>query len=43
MDREDSGTGEDITIEVEVVERESEGVMLMRHWTGELVGSGRSL
>jgi hypothetical protein len=41
MHREDSGMGDDTT--VEVVERESEGVVLARHWTNELVGSGRSL
>jgi hypothetical protein len=35
MDREDSGTGEDMTIEVEVIEREPEGVVLTRHWTGD--------
>jgi hypothetical protein len=31
MDKEDSGIGEDMTIEVEVVEREHEGVVLVRH------------
>jgi hypothetical protein len=35
MDREDSGTREDMTIEVKVIEREPEGVVLMRHWTGD--------
>jgi hypothetical protein len=33
MDREDSGMGEDMTVEVEVVGRELEGVVLVRHWT----------
>jgi hypothetical protein len=31
MDRGDNGMGEDMT--VEVVEREHEGVVLVRHWT----------
>jgi hypothetical protein len=31
MDKEDSSIGEDMTIEVEVVEREHEGVVLVRH------------
>jgi hypothetical protein len=35
MDREDSGMREDMTVEVEVVEREHEGVVLMRHWIGD--------
>jgi hypothetical protein len=35
MDREDSGMGEDMTVELEVVEREPEGMVLTRHWTGE--------
>jgi hypothetical protein len=35
MDREDSCMGEDITVEVEVVEREHEGVVLTRHWTND--------
>jgi hypothetical protein len=35
MDREDSGMRKDMTVEVEVVEREHEGVVLMRHWTGD--------
>jgi hypothetical protein len=35
MDREDSSMGEDMTVEVEVVERESEGVVSTRHWTGD--------
>jgi hypothetical protein len=33
MNREDSDMGEDMTIEV--VKREHEGVMLMRHWTDD--------
>jgi hypothetical protein len=50
MDMDDSGMGEDMTVELKVVEREPEGVVLARHWTGmerrgigKLVGSGRSL
>jgi hypothetical protein len=35
MDREDSDVGKDMTDEVEMVEREHEGVVLMRHWTGD--------
>jgi hypothetical protein len=35
MDREDSGMRKDMTVEVEVVEREHEGVVLMRHWAGD--------
>jgi hypothetical protein len=35
MDREDSGMGEDMTVELEVIERENESVVLMRHWTGD--------
>jgi hypothetical protein len=31
MDKEDSGMWEDVTVEVEVVEREHGGVMLTRH------------
>jgi hypothetical protein len=32
--------GEDMMVEVKVVEREREGVVLTRHWTGdELVGA----
>jgi hypothetical protein len=31
MDRDDSGMGEDMIIEVEVVERESEGMVWTRH------------
>jgi hypothetical protein len=27
--------GEDMTVEVKVVEREDEGVVLVRHWTGD--------
>jgi hypothetical protein len=33
IDREDTDMGEDMTVEVEVVEREHEGVVLVRHWT----------
>jgi hypothetical protein len=35
MDTVDTGMGEDRAIELEVVEREPEGVVLVRHWTGE--------
>jgi hypothetical protein len=35
LDREDSGMGEDMTVEMEMVEREHEGVVLVRHWTGD--------
>jgi hypothetical protein len=31
MDKEDSGMWEDVTVEMEVVEREHGGVMLTRH------------
>jgi hypothetical protein len=31
MDRKDSGMGEDMTVEVEMIEREHEGMMLVRH------------
>jgi hypothetical protein len=31
MDRKNSGMGEDMTVEVEMVEREHEGMMLARH------------
>jgi hypothetical protein len=31
MNREDSGMGDDMTVEVEVVGREPEGVVLVRH------------
>jgi hypothetical protein len=33
--KEDSGMGKDMTIELEVVEREIEDVVLARHWTGD--------
>jgi hypothetical protein len=33
LDREDCAIREDKTVEVEVVEREHEGVVLVRHWT----------
>jgi hypothetical protein len=33
-DMEDSGMGEDMTVEVEAVEREHTGMLLVRHWTG---------
>jgi hypothetical protein len=36
IDREDNDMWEDMTIEVEVVEREHEGVVLARHWTGNV-------
>jgi hypothetical protein len=32
MDMVDTGMGEDRVVELEVVEREPEGVVLMRHW-----------
>jgi hypothetical protein len=35
IDRENSDMREDLTVEVEVVEREHEGVVLVRHWTGD--------
>jgi hypothetical protein len=35
MDREDSGMREDMTVDVKVVEREPDDVMLMRHWTAD--------
>jgi hypothetical protein len=35
MDMVDTGMGEDRADELEVVERESEGVVLARHWTGD--------
>jgi hypothetical protein len=35
IDREDSDMGEDMTVEVEVVKREHEGVVLAMHWTGD--------
>jgi hypothetical protein len=35
MDREDSDMREDMTVEVEVIEREPDGVVLARHWTGD--------
>jgi hypothetical protein len=37
MDMVDTGTREDRAVELEVVEREPEGVVLMRHWTGDEV------
>jgi hypothetical protein len=30
----DSGMGEDMTVELKVVKREPEGMVLARHWTG---------
>jgi hypothetical protein len=33
MDRDDSDMGEDMMVEVEVVEREHENIVLARHWT----------
>jgi hypothetical protein len=35
MDIVDSGMGEDRTAELKVVQREPEGVVLARHWTGD--------
>jgi hypothetical protein len=35
IDREDSDMGEDMTVEMNVVEREHEGVVLVMHWTGD--------
>jgi hypothetical protein len=35
INREDSDMGEDTTVEVDVVEREHEGVVLARHWTDD--------
>jgi hypothetical protein len=35
MDREDSDMREDMTVEVEVVKREHESVVLAMHWTGD--------
>jgi hypothetical protein len=35
IDREDSDIGEDMMVEMEVVEREHEGVVLAMHWTGD--------
>jgi hypothetical protein len=39
IDREDTDMKEDMTIEMEVVKREHEGMVLTRHWTGVLVRS----
>jgi hypothetical protein len=35
MDTVNTGMGEDRAAELEVVEREFEGVVLVRHWTGD--------
>jgi hypothetical protein len=35
MDTVDTGMGEDGAVELEVVEREPEGVVLVRHWIGD--------
>jgi hypothetical protein len=35
MDREDNGMGEDMMVEVKVVEREHVGMVLVRHWTSD--------
>jgi hypothetical protein len=35
MDREDSGMREDMTVDVKVVERGPDDVMLVRHWTAD--------
>jgi hypothetical protein len=50
IDREDRDMREDMTVEVEVIEREHEDVMLVKHWIGDgtesidkVVGSWRSL
>jgi hypothetical protein len=40
-DREDNGIGENMMVEVKVVEREREGVMLVRHWTSDGVTTSR--
>jgi hypothetical protein len=41
MDREDNGIEEDIVVEVKVVEREREGMVLTRHWTDDGVVTSR--
>jgi hypothetical protein len=41
MDREDNGMEEDIVVEVKVVEREREGMVLARHWTDDGVVTSR--
>jgi hypothetical protein len=41
MDTVDTGMGEDRAAELEVVEREPKGVVLARHWTGDVVGRHR--
>jgi hypothetical protein len=35
MDTVDTGMGEDRAVELEVVEREPEGAVLVRHWIGD--------
>jgi hypothetical protein len=35
IDREDIDMAEDMIVEVEVVERKHEGVVLVRHWIGD--------
>jgi hypothetical protein len=35
MNREDKGMWDDMMVEVKVVEREREGVVLARHWTDD--------
>jgi hypothetical protein len=35
MDREDNDMGDDMMVEVKVVEKEHEGVVLARHWTSD--------
>jgi hypothetical protein len=35
INREDSDMEKDVMVEVEVVEREHEGVVLTRHWTSD--------
>jgi hypothetical protein len=41
MDMVNTGIGEDRAAELEVVERGSEGVVLVRHWTGDGVARHR--
>jgi hypothetical protein len=43
MDTVDTGMGEDRAAELEVVEREPEGVVLARHWTGDGVTRHRRI
>jgi hypothetical protein len=41
MDTVDTAMGEDRATELEVIEREPEGVVLTRHWTGDGVARHR--